>query len=534
MTNSDTAMKPVVVNGCFAWLHTPPHAAKNVAVLLCPGAGQDYLNGYRSLRVLADGMAQAGYPVLRFDYPGTGDSGDDHGPDLWPAWRRSVAEAADWLRQVTGARSLILSGLRIGATLAALEAASRDDVAGLVLFEPILHARGFVTQLVTESRLRRKNPDHSHAPDDSGSVTLGELKFSAADVAEMRTADLAQLSFSKPLPVKIFSQNNAAKLNTRLESWRLQEMKPSCSGFENFEALLRPNQHSGESEIDTVALLDWMDQEVPHGIAQSGVVALPAALKSENWEEKIIRFGKNARLAGMLCRPRTESTMAVLIGNSGGNPRHGFARFGVVLARALAAAGIASFRFDFPGLGDSVHLENAVDTQSDVFLQDRTEDFSAAIDALEPLGIKHFAVHGLCSGAFHAVQAARSEPRIETLATVNLPWFTLRHDAPGVNSAAQKAIATFRQRNMRVLFLFSTDDAGFRQFERHFGTGGSELGGDPRMRIVVSDIVDHELTERWMQDIAIRDTIGFLQAHAAGTARNIVRREMPGNSSREA
>ena len=35
MTNPDTAMKPVAVNGCFAWLHTPPHEAKDVAVLLC-------------------------------------------------------------------------------------------------------------------------------------------------------------------------------------------------------------------------------------------------------------------------------------------------------------------------------------------------------------------------------------------------------------------------------------------------------------------------------------------------------------------
>src|SRR5271168_4001541 len=132
-------MRPVVIKGLFGWLHSAPENLKNdVAVVLCPALNLDALDSHHSLRVLADSFAATGYPTLRFDYPTTGDSCDLNETEFtadehWAAWQQSIHVMADWLRASTGACQLIFCGLRIGATLATLAAAQREDVAGLIL-----------------------------------------------------------------------------------------------------------------------------------------------------------------------------------------------------------------------------------------------------------------------------------------------------------------------------------------------------------------------------------------------------------------
>src|SRR5271154_6978 len=129
-----TRSRPVFFDGCFGWLHLAPHGpAASVAVLLCPGLTTDGVTGHRSLRLLGDALAADGYPTLRFDYPGTGDSCDFCAADPWTTWQQSIQIAADWLRQHSGAQRIVLCGLRFGAMLAASVAEVRNDVAGLIL-----------------------------------------------------------------------------------------------------------------------------------------------------------------------------------------------------------------------------------------------------------------------------------------------------------------------------------------------------------------------------------------------------------------
>lgn len=149
----------------FGVLHQPPpDAPRRPAVLFCHPFGEEKLWAHRVFVTFARELAGQGHPVLRFDYRGNGDS---EGP--FTSWTVSGAltdifRAIDELEARTGRLSVILLGLRLGATLAAVAADARDDVAGLVLWAPITDGRQYaqdllrvnvVTQLAVYREVRR-------------------------------------------------------------------------------------------------------------------------------------------------------------------------------------------------------------------------------------------------------------------------------------------------------------------------------------------------------------------------------------------
>lgn len=500
-------MQPVAFAGCFGWFH-PPADGGDTAVLLCPGLSQDASSGHRSYRQLADRLAAAGYPALRFDYPGTGDSCDMDG-EPWVAWQDSIHHALDWLHAHAGARRVVLLGLRIGALLAALVAEHRSDVAGLVLLAPVLRGRSYVNQLAVVARLR---PVPSDA---AGGIVLGELALSEETQRLMRAADLSAAALAQDCRVVIHAPAETPVLSGCVTAWRGRGIEVACNGFDGLEALLRPTQQADAPAADFSAVLAWMRQAFPWRPARPGAVPPPAypALAPPGCLETALSFGDDAHLCGIFCRPATGAApnLAVVMANSGGNPHHGFARFSVELARHLARAGIASLRIDFAGLGDSRTARDH-DGPTHVFDVDRTGDMRAAADLLQDLGCRRFAAFGLCSGAYHTLLAGLADPRFATLLMVNLPWFTLRHERPGPASNARRSIDTLAQTGTRTLFLFSEADAGLKQMERHFGSRGAALGTMPGASVVIRTGWDHELTAPGMRRDAVACLLSFLQA----------------------
>ena len=102
----------------FGMLHQPQGASRRTAILLCSSWGSEYLRSYRGLRELAQALSQNGFPVLRFDYRGTGDSGGDARSLRLQHWIDDLGIAAGALRAETGCSDLCLLGLRFGALLA--------------------------------------------------------------------------------------------------------------------------------------------------------------------------------------------------------------------------------------------------------------------------------------------------------------------------------------------------------------------------------------------------------------------------------
>jgi alpha/beta superfamily hydrolase len=413
-------MVPVTFAGCFGWFH-PAAQNTSLAVLLCPPLGREARWVHRSFRKLANQLAASGVPALRFDYPNSGDSCDlPAGDDPLAAWRDSVHIAADWLRAHTGASQLAMVGLRFGALLAAEAAAARSDVAALVLLAPVLSGRAYVRELKALARV-------SESATDAAPVEMDGLILS--DETMLAMSAMAMPGVEAPAPHVLMLEHGAGANRYRAALEALG-VAVTARPFTGYAELMRSAVSNRVPVGDIDEIVTWFDGLPRHTLPNRPPKSSMMELRPAGCVEVPLAFGPDQNLFGMLCRPDTDNMpgATIIIGNSGGDPHTGISRFSVVLARRLASQGIASLRMDFAGLGDSVMGPD--DREGHLFATDRRADFSAAVDVLAQLGFRQFGAFGLCTGAYHALEAAIIDSRIHTLAMINLPTFSWQQDDP--------------------------------------------------------------------------------------------------------
>lgn len=110
-------------------------AAKSVGVVIVVGGPQTRVGSHRQFVMMARALAQAGYPCLRFDYTGMGDSPgqlpdfEQAGPDIRRACDALVGEAPSCTK-------LALWGLCDGATAALFYASGDERIAAVIAANP--------------------------------------------------------------------------------------------------------------------------------------------------------------------------------------------------------------------------------------------------------------------------------------------------------------------------------------------------------------------------------------------------------------
>jgi uncharacterized protein len=195
--------------GCY---HEPSAwPSRDHGVVICYPFGQEYIRSYRACHHLALQLARTGFPVLRFDYLGSGDSeGDDHNTTFSQA-QIDLRCAIDELRTRSGVEHVILAGLRMGSSLALSVAAQISNMSGLVLWEPVVHGQQYLEELRVrhdETILRFFVQPKDYDPKARPSELLG-FAISESQLHEIETLDLLQIKPPAGKPILLIESSGS-------------------------------------------------------------------------------------------------------------------------------------------------------------------------------------------------------------------------------------------------------------------------------------------------------------------------------------
>ncbi len=438
-------MTPVVFDGCAGWLDI---GSGRIGVVICPPFGQEAMLTYRACRILAERLHTHGFSVLRFDYPGTGDSaGSETDPDRVAAWQAGVEAAIAMLLDSTPAEHVILVGLRLGAALALRAAADTKRVVGVGCLAPVVSGRSYARELrLLANTWREANLLPPPAQSVAHLDVVGD-RLSGETLEALSAIDLRKLPATAPDILLVDDGNtpSIAALEERLQTLGARVVRddfPDARGF------LQDAFSTMVPEQAFASLIAWC-RSLPTPAAQPGPAPSPVApgiLDLPGASEAAMRFGADQRLYGVLCTPpgadATGSPVVVMV-NTGFGRRTGDGRIYVTLARQLAARGVASLRFDAAGFGESGACPGR---RLDPYDRGIVDDLAAAADALTHRGYGALIVVGICSGAYAAFHAGLRDPRIGGLVVVNLQKFVWRD---GVSLQVENR----RQRRPSVFYL---------------------------------------------------------------------------------
>jgi pimeloyl-ACP methyl ester carboxylesterase len=557
------AMAPVSFGGRSGWLHQPAKLFEGAAgVVLVSPLGRDARCAHRPMRLLADRLARAGYPTLRFDHLGQGDSLDlAEQDDALTEWLGGVRAAAAFLKAAVGISHVVLGGVRFGATLAAMASPEIEQVDGLMLLAPVVSGKAWLRELRLAGAM---SGTASEAASQAGGLEADGLALSPAAARSLTALDMTTVDLPAS-QVLLFAQNQSvAALGAHLRGRGAAVSEHAFAGYDP----LFEDAHSNQPPEETFAqAMQWIRAVSPiDRDAMAGECPRPPACRFALADGTETPVEIESGLRGVITWPAapSEARSAVIFLNTGGDPRAGIGRFAVLGARALAAQGVASLRFDFPGVGDSA---DPADGRRHIYEVDRTADIQAAVELMNAEGFTDLTLAGVCAGAYHAIQAAMADigvRRVLAISPVKLVWrqgdslavanqdqgratsfyascltkaetwkrlvggdidvvavlktvmgrvlarLAARRD--DTTKVFQAQIAAAAARGVQISILVGVDDASLDEVETYFGPKGAVMTRLPGMSTVVEPGLDHGLARAESREIALKELIELIEA----------------------
>jgi pimeloyl-ACP methyl ester carboxylesterase len=427
----------------FCALH-PAEAARDVGVLICPPFGWEEMSSARSRYDWAEDLAARGYPSLRIDLPGTGDSGGspwDQG--LLAAWTAAVASAAERLRAETGCRRVVAIGIGLGGVVACTAAGAGAAIDDLVLWSVPARVKSLVRELRAFSRLESSDlpgpPAGTPPAMPEGALSAGGFVMSAETLASLERLDLSELDLRPPRALLLERDGRApdGRLREALERAGTDVTVASGDGYREM-LIVEPQQAQPPLEVfERVG--HWLDEvasgdaQPPPAAAADREVSVELRQNGERIRETVVSFDqRSGQLVGVLAEPLGEpAPIGVVLLNAGAQRRIGPNRMWVEMARRWAARGIPTLRLDLSGIGDADGNASAYRSDAGFYVPEFVGQARAALDALGARALpRRFVLGGLCSGAYWSLYAAIEDERVAAALMLNpraLTWDSESH-----------------------------------------------------------------------------------------------------------
>ncbi|MBM4340829.1 MAG: hypothetical protein FJ110_14965 [Deltaproteobacteria bacterium] len=133
----------------FGVLHQPTGPVRKEGFVFCAPFAEEKLWAHRVFVNFARDLTAKGYPVLRFDYMGNGDSEGNFEESTLDTMLSDTRCAINTLREkVSGVESINLLGLRLGATVASLVGENGSGIRRLILWEPVIDGSAYIKEIL--------------------------------------------------------------------------------------------------------------------------------------------------------------------------------------------------------------------------------------------------------------------------------------------------------------------------------------------------------------------------------------------------
>lgn len=426
----------------YGWLSMPAGAQARGGVVLCPPMGEEGRAAHRTMRRLAESLADVGLIALRFDYDGTGDSaGMQDDPDRVPSWLASI-EAGRQLLLDLGVPGVSAVGMRLGATLAACHAGNSHGFDSLVLWDPCLSGRTFLRE---GEALFSFGDDHGEALDPAYRHTPG-FQYDHDTAKAMRGIDLARVPTDRPIADRVLLLSRTDRPQPPGIAERLDqegERLEQADALDQDLLLDLPPSDCLVPQRSLERVVSWLGEgvddvaPVPAKVpdAEGPVLLASAGPGSMLVRERGVHLGVSG-LYGIVDEPAVDPDVLpgaprpwIVMVNVAAEHHIGPGRRWVEFARRWAGMGYRSVRLDQSGIGDSP--SHPGQREDEPFAPEWIDDMRQVVQHLAADGSPVLMV-GLCSGAYSAFEAAMWEP-VTGVFAVN-PRLTLYPAAKGTRT----------------------------------------------------------------------------------------------------
>ncbi|HEX5355201.1 MAG TPA: alpha/beta hydrolase [Aquabacterium sp.] len=413
----------------FGCLHAGTGPARDVGVVLCSTWGREEVSAHHSLRQWALQLSQQGWPCLRFDYPGEGDSaGDPLADGGLDAWVGGVRQAIEELKRRTGVTRVCLLGVRAGVALACLAAQGRDDVMGLVAVAPVVKGRGFVRELNALQAAACKTGEPQPLPgvfQSGGYVMTQEARDALSGV------DLTALARSAAPQVLVLDRDDMPPSTAWIKALEAQGAVVQQAALPGYVRMMADPHHAVAPQAMIDVSLRWLNElspvttssrtELAPGLAAADEALLPVPQQAVRHVREQALFVQGGPAFGVLTQPaegQHRTGQAILVLNAGSTRHIGPSRQSVTMARRWAAEGHVVLRIDLAGIGEAGVRAGRELNMS--YPHEAMLDVRAALDQLRTQpGVETIHACGLCAGAYHALKAARDGMPLASVTLIN-------------------------------------------------------------------------------------------------------------------
>jgi pimeloyl-ACP methyl ester carboxylesterase len=418
----------------LGWLHAASNTQEaNIGVIICNPFGYEEVCAHRSIIEIAKAASENGFPALRFDYLGCGDSaGDAFVPLQLDRWVDSVHAAVDALKQASCVGKVYLLGIRLGAMLASLAAAGRTDVAGLIAIAPVVQGRKYVRELTVLGN--SGFPGARLGQEMDGLLEAAGFVLTAETTDAISKVDLCAIEKTPVKKLLILERDDisvAPAWATAMEHLGAEVHRETWPGYR--EMSVDPiYSRAGSANVNRViqAMLDWADESgdkkrgsKEHAI-DLGKLSRSAGMGAGVVETAVTIETGTSSLFGILTAPvsstisrRQVGPVGLVLINAGAVHHIGQNRMWVEFSRKWALHGVTTLRFDLSGIGESPARTGA--SENEVYSANAQQDISQAIAFLrQHIGDGECHLMGLCSGAYHAFKSSASQ-RVTSVLVIN-------------------------------------------------------------------------------------------------------------------